>query len=149
MTLQRKTPIRRTGGLKRTPMKRENTERAAKRRAEAFGEQAEACRLLPCVACWATDDRLGAWEFVMSDALHPDRVCLVFGNSDPHHEPTRAAGGKDKDTVPLCRAHHDERHRIGRAAFEAKHGVDLRAVAKAIHDELTAQSAVQGMETGK
>jgi hypothetical protein len=144
MSLQRKTPLRRTGGLKRTPMKRENTERAAKRRAEAFGEQAELCRWIACVACRQEqfpEMTPGDWGLHAKLSLIEHARCRIMPpRCDPHHEPTRAAGGKDKDTVPLCREHHDERHRIGRAAFEAKHGVDLRAVARAIHDEL---------ETGK
>lgn len=57
--LKRKTPLRRTGGLKRSPMKRRNPERAAKRREEAFGKQAELCRQMPCVVCWEPYKSLG------------------------------------------------------------------------------------------
>jgi hypothetical protein len=32
--------------------------------------------------------------------------------------------------VSLCREHHCEQHRIGEAAFEKKHGVDLVDLAK-------------------
>jgi hypothetical protein len=129
-------------------MKRKNTERAAKRRAEAFGEQAELCRLLPCVACEATmypGMPPSAWRSYGSRAaLLP--VAAWMRRCDPHHVPTRGAGGVDKDTVPLCREHHREWHDIGEKSFDAKHGVNLRAVAKAIHDELTAQNVAQGME---
>lgn len=137
MTLKRKTPLRR--------MKRRNPERAAKRRAEAFGEQAGFCRMMPCAVC-------GNWgleryrEYAMR---HAERdFGLAFTDvSDPHHVPTRGAGGVDKDTVPLCREHHREWHDIGEQSFDAKYGVNLRAVAKAIHDELTAQNVAQGMES--
>lgn len=131
--LKRKTPLRRSGGLKRSRLKRRNEERAAKRRAECFGKQADMCRQLPCSVC-------GGWDIPMFRHYaqrFATETCIAFTHvSDPHHEPTRSCGGKDGDTVPLCRTHHDERHRIGRVAFERAHGVDLRAVAKALRDEL-------------
>lgn len=36
---------------------------------------------------------------------------------DPHHHPTRGAGGDDLGIVPLCRGHHDEAH-AGRLSRE-------------------------------
>ena len=36
----------------------------------------------------------------------------------------------DRWTVPLCHDHHHEQHQIGHAAFDAKYGVDLRALAE-------------------
>ena len=56
--------------------------------------------------------------------------------SDAHHVPTRGAGGKDGDTVPLCRAHHQEWHSIGEAEFDKRHGLNLRAVAQAIGEAM-------------
>ena len=130
--LKRKTPLRRTGGLKRV-----NKERKARRDAEAFGHQAGLCRQMPCVACellkypgMATE----AWSQYAARTMRAP-VTAWFG-SDPHHIPTRGAGGIDKDTVPLCRAHHDEWHRTGEHTFAAKYDVDLRAVAAALHEEL-------------
>ena len=35
----------------------------------------------------------------------------------------------DRWTISLCRAHHVEQHRIGEAAFETKHRLDLTALA--------------------
>ncbi len=133
--LKRRTPLKRTGGLKRTPMKRVNKERKAKRDAEAFGPQAEFCRMMPCAACggWGLDTyrkyakRQAEWTF----GLAFTRV------SDPQHCPTRGAGGKDKDTLPLCREHHMEAGRIGELSFNAKYGIDQRAIARAIHEELS------------
>lgn len=131
--LKRKTPLKRGGPLKRSRLKPRNEERAAKRLAECFGEQAALCRRLECCVCGKVHAEYG--RRLMSD---DEGSFWLFRKdvSDPHHEPPRSIGGKDGDTVPLCRAHHDERHSIGRAAFERKHGVDLRAVAKAIREEL-------------
>ena len=43
-----------------------------------------------------------------------------------------AAGVKPSDwwTVSLCSAHHAEQHRIGELAFEERHSVDLKALAR-------------------
>lgn len=117
--LARGAPLKRTGlsrkmvkahefgapGLRRTPLRPVNPKRRARARAEAFGPQAELCRTLPCCAC---------------NAPPP---------SDPHHEPTRGAGGKDRDTVPLCRSCHDRVHIHGLRAFEKGSGVSLVDVA--------------------
>lgn len=46
-----------------------------------------------------------------------------------HHVKTRGAGGGDEFGVPLCARHHKEFHDIGIATFEAKHRIDLRALA--------------------
>jgi len=59
--------------------------------------------------------------------LRPPRVVA-------HHEPTRAAGGKDKDTVPFCVPHHDERHLFGVKTFETLYGVNLRELAHALSE---------------
>lgn len=47
------------------------------------------------------------------------------------HAGEAAMGQKvgDDHAVPLCAVHHDEVHRIGRETFEARHGIDLNAVA--------------------
>jgi hypothetical protein len=44
---------------------------------------------------------------------------------------TAGKGQKPHDAfgVSLCRTHHDEQHRLGVARFEAKYGLDLRALA--------------------
>jgi hypothetical protein len=44
---------------------------------------------------------------------------------------TAGKGQKPHDAfgVSLCRTHHDEQHRLGGARFEAKYGLDLRALA--------------------
>jgi hypothetical protein len=44
---------------------------------------------------------------------------------------TAGTGQKPHDAfgVSLCHTHHDEQHRLGLARFEAKYGIDLRALA--------------------
>jgi hypothetical protein len=43
-----------------------------------------------------------------------------------------ATGIKPSDwwTISLCATHHAEQHRIGEAAFEARHAIDLKALAE-------------------
>lgn len=89
------------------PMAKVNPERAAQARAEDFGWQASACERLPCYAC----GRQGA--------------------SVAHHDPPRARGGTDADTVPLCDRTrlngvpgcHQRRHDVGELTFWAELGV--------------------------
>ena len=88
--------------MKRTPIKRVNRKRRAKRHVDAFGSKADYIRSLPC------------------------DVCHEYG-CDPHHIPSRAAGGTSKDLIPLCRPHHTEFHTLGEQSFAAKNGKDLRA----------------------
>lgn len=91
--------------MKRTPMKRRNPKRAKARRERDFGTKAEYIRSMPCCACGKD------------------------GPSDPHHHPTRAAGGTSKDLVPLCFRCHREFHDAGAETFQARHNVDLKAKA--------------------
>ena len=59
--------------------------------------------------------------------------CIVCrGPSDAHHAlGKRGVGIKPSDfgTVPLCRRHHDELHRVGRRSFELVHRVSLAETA--------------------
>lgn len=95
------------------PMKKRNEARMAKRNAESFGEQAALCRRRPCL--------------VPGCRNRP---------SVPHHTRTRAAGGKDDCTVPLCFDHHSFAHDHGNSALEEKHGVSLEAEAAKLAAEL-------------
>lgn len=61
--------------------------------------------------------------------------CCAKGKSDPHHVPTRGAGGIWSDQSPICPGHHDEAHLIGVSTFEVKHGISFRAVAREHADE--------------
>lgn len=51
-----------------------------------------------------------------------------------HHVRNGTGGGMgmkphDRWTVPLCAMHHNELHARGHATFEARYGIDLRAIA--------------------
>ena len=65
--------------------------------------------------------------------------CAISGKLPvvAHHEPPRAMGGggdwHDRSTVPLTEAMHLERHRLGREAFEAKHGVCMASVIRELN----------------
>ena len=92
-----------------------NPERRSRTRALQFGPQAQACR---------------------------ESACMVCGCSpcDPHHEPSVGAGGLDHDTTPLCRRHHDERHTMPLADFNARHGVDVLAIVLEMRQAVTSAS---------
>lgn len=77
-----------------------NTER----REAVDGEQAEACRMLPCCICGAPPP------------------------CDPQHTPKRSHGGLDGDTVPMCRAHHEEADGMRHSAFWRKYRMDPQGV---------------------
>lgn len=64
----------------------------------------------------------------VTDAWH------CHGDVQAAHVRTRTDGGtgmKPSDfwTVPLCAAHHREQHQIGEAAFQDRHGIDMRETA--------------------
>jgi hypothetical protein len=124
--LQRRTPIQR-----RSRVKRFNAERMGKRRVQCFGEQAQLCRRLPCCVCRRKYWAMTVSTFITCPNVQADDMCHA------HHEPPRSCGGKDRDTVPLCFAHHHERHSIGRQEFEKKHNTNLRGIAAALHEQIT------------
>lgn len=41
----------------------------------------------------------------------PCAFCMKAGPSEPHHYPTRGAGGDEWGVIPLCREHHDQAQR--------------------------------------
>ena len=54
-----------------------------------------------------------------------------------HHVRTSKNSGmgmkpSDRETVPLCAEHHQELHTKGNRTFEARHGIDLAAIARAL-----------------
>ena len=98
----KRTALNRTGGLKRTgSLKRGkrinpvNVERAAKRRAEDFGDLADFVRSMDCCSG------------------------RCAGPSDPAHIRSRGAGGKawthegEPNIIPLCRRCHTRQHAHG------------------------------------
>ena len=52
------------------------------------------------------------------------------GVTDPAHTENNGMGSKGPDSscIPLCRRHHRE-YDAGRAAFEKKYGLDMKAIA--------------------
>lgn len=97
--------MKRGGYLKRyTRIRQVHPERAAKRRAEAFGDQARMCRLVGC-------------------AVPSCRACPPSVRIEPDHATTRGSGGKDDACWPLCTFHHRQRHDLGLRTFERMHGV--------------------------
>lgn len=109
----KKTPLKRTGGPKRyTEMKRANSKRLAKRRAEEFGDKAAWIRTLPCAVPGCTRRDI-----------------------DPDHVKTRGAGGKSDVLVPLCAFHHRRKHWMGRWTFQDRYSVDLEALAAKLEAE--------------
>jgi hypothetical protein len=98
--------VKRSPLKRRTPVKSVNTKRRNRRREAEFGDQAGLCRTMPCCACGRS------------------------APSDPHHEPPRGSGGKDGDTVPLCRSCHILRHASGKRKLERMYGINLLSEAK-------------------
>lgn len=74
----------------------------------AFGPQAELCRKTMCAACFAVEQwRLSSWGGPLDWGRLPSLTVRV---SQAHHEPHRSTKGEslDRDTMPLCPAHHTE-----------------------------------------
>ena len=70
--------------------------------------------------------------------------CLVCGRpSDAHHAIGRRGVGlkpSDYGTVPLCRVHHTDIHRLGKDSFQEEHSIDLaESVANLLHEFYTGQ----------
>jgi hypothetical protein len=93
--LTRSTPLHRGEPLRRNvAVKRRNARRLKRIRSVQFGAQAALCRTLPCCVCTQL------------------RTAQQFP-TEAHHWPTRARGGQDCDTGPVCSAHHQELHVVG------------------------------------
>ena len=120
---------------RKTRIRARNPKRAAKRRAEAFGEQARVCRSASCCVCWPDAFSIDSPRMLYC-TMALARIGFGGERSEPHHIPSRGAGGTDKDCVPLCTAHHREFHDIGEQSFAERYAVDLRAIARRIHEVL-------------
>lgn len=114
-------PVPRKKKDPRSELPRENRKRAAPRRERQFAEQAARCAQSRCGCC----------------GLTPEAAEKRGRRIVAHHWPTRAAGGVDRDTMPLCdglpdpdtgarachQAFHDEAG--SPEAFLASHGCDV------------------------
>ncbi|MGB1592414.1 MAG: hypothetical protein ACPIOQ_06645 [Promethearchaeia archaeon] len=102
-------PMKRTPLSRKTPIRKRNAKRMAKRKLKYWGPP-------------------GYVEFVKGK-----RCCACHkGHPECAHEPSRAAGGTWKDIVPLCSGCHRTRpgavHQIGRSEFEKRNRVDFDEV---------------------
>lgn len=105
--MQRQAPLKRSSKLRAS-----NRRRRKASHARNFGDEAEAVRRMPCLACGA-----------MAEACHV--TARGMG----------AVKGGRFDLVPLCRTHHQEAGEAGtsqRATFEREHDIDLRREADRI-----------------
>jgi hypothetical protein len=84
------------------------------RREDVDGEQAEACRLLPCSLCGAA------------------------APSDPMHTPPRAQGGLDCDCIPGCRPCHDLLDSMRHSRFWRWKKINPEELKQAVRDWMNA-----------
>jgi hypothetical protein len=129
---RRNRPLKQGPGPERkTPMPRENRKRQAKQKPVQFGPQAELCRGLPCSATFP--------ELYTDELLALEHYTSVRRVSAPHHSPTVARGGLDKDTSPVRDGVHERIHTAGEAAVEQEMGLKrghFRRVAALLHREM-------------
>lgn len=59
------------------------------------------------------------------------RECPTLGEN--HHVKAKGCGGRDRDQVPICHAHHMEGETIGWERWQEEHGIDLRFAAELLH----------------
>lgn len=143
--LRQHSPLKRTGELKRTPLKngcriigsaidnaqgwstlpKVNHARAAKRRWRDFGGPYGDVLIprLPCCVCypWFYNRPDDVIREAMADVLFdPERFAVV---SEPaHYEHSRGAGGDASELCPMCNRHHiGELHVVGVATFAVAH----------------------------
>jgi hypothetical protein len=127
--LQRKTPMKRGGPLRRktwlTPV---NRKRRKKMHERNFGERAKLVREMPCLAApkdWSFDEHNG----------HERQCSWPIQAAHVKARGMGGCGGDRRQLVPLCAKHHaeaGERNTSQRAAFEERHGLDLQAEARRI-----------------
>ena len=111
--LVRRTPLPRGKGLRRVNAARQGAERERQ-----FGPLAAFVRTLPCAIA-------GCPRRTVAAHVHGRR------NAGAWRE--RPDGGAPVgNLVGLCRAHHDEQHRVGIVTFQVRYGINLEAVAEAI-----------------
>jgi hypothetical protein len=74
----------------------------------AFGPQSDLCKVTECAACFAVKHWRGGWPRNLP--LPWTELGRASEPSIPHHEPHRSTtvASHDRDTYPLCRAHHTD-----------------------------------------
>lgn len=68
------------------------------------------------------------WRGLPKVEVKDEYIHVCQGPVDPHHPKTKARGGHDRETVPLCRAAHDQLGYMGAKKFAALWGIDVSAV---------------------
>lgn len=127
--------MKRTAFKRRSkPMPARNSKRHRRRKAEQDGAQAALVRCLPCAVCFRP--RRYDEEFLRNVRVGRQGGWWLTEKSEAHHCPTKGAGGKDKDTMPLCTKHHRHFHNMGEKSFSERYGIDCREVAAMIAAEL-------------
>jgi len=102
------------------PVPKVNPVRAAKREARDFGEKGKWIRTLPCCC---TGKRTGDW--VVDPELGRTLVVIVAA-----HFPSRGAGGRSQDLVPLADHLHRRGHDgKGQRALEKQFGRNFKNLA--------------------
>jgi hypothetical protein len=114
--------------------------RARRRKARQFADQADLCRQAGCVACTAVLSLCTTRDEHMSEAKRLYAEGCRPLHAEPHHEPSRGAGGTDRDTVGLCHVHHMERHRVG-PEFWGRYGLDVEQIKARLRAQVEASSA--------
>lgn len=90
-------------------MKKVNRKRAAKRKAEAFGDKATWIRFHPCIL---------------------SHLSSCYLDIEAHHVKSRGAGGKSDCLIPMCGYHHGRLHVMGRKTFEQFFSIELDRAAE-------------------
>ena len=121
--------IRRTP-LKRSPLKRSlvavNRKRSRPRRGP-MRDPAYLCWLREngkCLACIYVGSFRTGGDWTQEEKMEAARNYANLP-CDPAHGPVNGRGSKrpgPPGAIPLCRSHHDEQHRVGWPAFEARYG---------------------------
>jgi hypothetical protein len=71
------------------------------------------------------------WSQMHKDWIMHEVGCLISGRvpCDPHHVPTRGAGGDDRNIVGLAHEYHAEWHNMGEGHMVNKYGRNFREIA--------------------
>src|SRR5689334_22130582 len=108
--------------LKRTPVKKRRGPRRGPRRDQAYKD----------------------WLKQNARCIIPVHDLFGLYTVDPAHTQNNgmSSRGPDSSCAPLCRQHHRE-YDAGRAAFEAKYGVDMEALAAKYYAEYLRQNGTK------
>lgn len=107
--------MKRASLIRRTPLRRVNTERAEREQERQFGDLAKYVRTLRCCIPWCPCAAVAA--HVHTRRNHGAWITPVDG------------GPKRGNIVPMCVRHHLEQHQHGIKTFQREHGLNLELIA--------------------